>query len=278
MYHNKRFMIRRTQLYVPSMSEKMIMKSVELNADSIIFDLEDAVPPEEKDIARKLLLKALKELDWGKKELCVRINPLQNPESFSDLLVLSREDKIECLVVPKAENDLSFLYKASGKRIFPLIETAKGLTKIEDVIRSEGVNGVSYGIADLALSLGGDYKFYERNLYIKTLIVSVARTYDVDPIDKVFFDLKDTEGFKRECEEAKRLGYVGKQVIHPSQIGIANEVFSPSKEEVEWALRVVEAYEKARKEGKGAIRLDDTLIDYVHYKLAKRIMEFGGNK
>ncbi|QGR19732.1 HpcH/HpaI aldolase/citrate lyase family protein [Stygiolobus azoricus] len=269
-------MIRRTQLYVPAISEKMIRKSVELNADSIIFDLEDAVPPEEKDTARKLLSKALKELDWGKKELCVRINPLQSPESFSDLLVLSREDKIDCLVVPKAENDLSFLYKATGKRIFPLIETAKGLTKIEDIIRSEGVDGVSYGIADLALSLGGDYKFYEGNLYIKTLIVSVARTYDVDPVDKVFFDLKDMEGFKRECEEAKRLGYVGKQVIHPSQISIANEVFSPSREEVEWASRVIEAYEKARKEGKGAIRLDDKLIDYVHYKLAKRIMEFGG--
>ncbi|WP_221290029.1 HpcH/HpaI aldolase/citrate lyase family protein [Stygiolobus caldivivus] len=269
-------MIRRTQLYVPSVSEKMVKKSVELNADSIIFDLEDAVPPEEKDTARKTLLKFLKELDWGDRELCVRINPLQSPDSFADLAALFNEEKVDCLVVPKAENDLSFLHKATGKGVLPLIETAKGLTKIEEIVRSEGVIGISYGIADLALSLGGDYKWYEGNQYIKTLIVSVARAYDVDPIDKVFFDLKDTDGFRRECEEAKKLGYVGKQVIHPSQVMIANEVFSPSREELEWASRVVEAYEKARKEGKGAIRLDDKLIDYVHYKLAKRVIEFRG--
>ena len=267
-------MIRRSQLYVPANSEKMIRKSTELEADSVIFDLEDAVPPEEKENARNLLSKLVKELEWGKKELCVRINPLQTVESFSDLLTVSKLEKINCIVVPKAENDLSFLHKATGKILIPLIETAKGLVKIEDIIRSEGVSAVSYGIADLSLSLGGDYKFYERNEYVKTLIVSVAKAYDVDPIDKVYFDLKDLEGFKRECEEAKKLGYVGKQVIHPSQIGIANTVFSPSKEEIEWAMRVVDAYEKARKEGRGAIRLDDKLVDYVHYRIAKRILEF----
>lgn len=267
-------MIRRSQLYVPSISEKMIRKSVDLRADSIIFDLEDAVPPEDKEKARELLSKLLKELDWGKRELCVRINSLQLSDSFKDLALVSREDKINCIVVPKAENDLSFLYKATGKAIIPLIETAKGLIKAEEIVRSDGVDAVSYGVADLSLSLGGDYNFYEKNEYVKTFIVAVAKAYDIDAIDKVYFDLKNLEGFRRECEEAKKLGYVGKQVIHPSQIDIANEVFSPSKEEIEWAKRVIEAYENAKKEGRGAIRLDDKLVDYVHYKIAKRIIQF----
>ncbi|QGA53754.1 CoA ester lyase [Sulfolobus sp. E5-1-F] len=267
-------MIRRSQLYVPAISEKMIRKSVELKADSIIFDLEDAVPPEDKERARELLIKLVKELDWDKRELCVRVNSLQLLDSYKDITTISREDKITCIVVPKAENDLSFLHKATGKHLIPLIETAKGLVKIEDIVRSEGVVAVSYGAADLSLSLGGDYNFYEKNEYVKTLIVSVARAYDVDAIDKVYFDLKNLDGFRRECEEAKKLGYVGKQVIHPSQIDIANEVFSPSKEEIEWAKRVIEAYEKAKAQGRGAIRLDDKLVDYVHYKIAKRIFEF----
>ncbi|MEM4884755.1 MAG: CoA ester lyase, partial [Saccharolobus sp.] len=170
--------------------------------------------------------------------------------------------------------DISFLYKATGKSLIPLIETAKGVMRIEEIARSEGVVAISYGIADLSLSLGGDYTFYERNEFIKTKVVIAAKTYDIDAIDKVYFDLKNLEGFRRECEEAKKLGYTGKQVIHPSQVEIVNEVFSPSKEELEWARKVIEAYEKAKREGRGAIRLDDKLIDYVHYKIAKRIVEF----
>ncbi|BDC18820.1 CoA ester lyase [Acidianus sp. HS-5] len=252
----------------------MIRKSVELNADSIIFDLEDAVAPEDKEKARDLLVKLLKELDWGKRELCVRINSLQLIESYKDIATIGKEDKINCIVIPKAENDLSFLYMATGKFLIPLIETAKGMTKIEDIARSEGVSAISYGIADLSLSLGGDYTYYEKNEFVKTQIVITAKTYGVDAIDKVYFDLKNLEGFRMECEEAKKLGYLGKQVIHPSQIDIANQIFSPSKEEMEWAKRVIEAYEKAKIEGKGATRLDDKLVDYVHYKIAKKIIEF----
>jgi len=193
-------MIRRSQLYVPAISEKMIRKSIELKADSIIFDLEDAVPPEDKERARELLIKLVKELDWGKRELCVRVNSLQLLDSYKDITRISKDDKITCIVIPKAENDLSFLHKATGKYLIPLIETAKGLVKIEDIVRSEGVVAVSYGAADLSLSLGGDYNFYEKNEYVKTLIVSVARAYDVDAIDKVYFDLKNLDGFRRECE------------------------------------------------------------------------------
>lgn len=241
-------MKRRTQLFVPGISEKMIKKSVELDADSIIFDLEDSVPYEEKENARQLLRKLLKELVWNGKELCVRINPLNTKEGLKDLIFVSELDVIDTVVIPKAEGDLSFVYMVTGKNIEPLVETPKGFLGIEDLIRSEGIVAISYGAADFSLYVSGDLKTYENNEYIKTKIVIVARAYDVDPIDKVYFDLNDLNGFEKECRVAKSLGYIGKQVIHPSQIPIANKIFSASQEEIEWAKRVVEAYENAVKE------------------------------
>jgi len=268
--------VRRSQLYVPAISEKMIRKSIEIPADSIIFDLEDSVPFEEKQNARTLLERMLKENDWKGKELAVRINPLYISESLKDLLLLTSLEKIDLIVVPKAESDLSFIYKLTGKEILPIIETAKGLIRIEDIVRSEGVVGVTYGIADYALSVGGEVKKYESNEYIKTKIVAVAKMYDIDPIDKVYFELKNLDGFRMECVEAKRMGFEGKQVIHPTQVEIANQVFSPSEDEIKWAKEVVRAYENAVNEGRGAIRLNDQLIDAVHYRLAKKILSKAG--
>ncbi|MCY0860188.1 MAG: CoA ester lyase [Sulfolobaceae archaeon] len=270
-------MKRRSQLYVPANNMKMIQKSTTLDADSIVFDLEDAVPSNEKENARNTLAKALSELEWNGKELCVRINSINDKNGIKDLEFVMSLDKINTILVPKAEQDLSFIYKSTGKNIIPIIETSKGVVNIENVIRSEGVVAVTYGAADLALSVYGDIKEYEKNIYIKTLIVLNAKAYDIDAIDKVYFDLKDLEGFKNEALEAKRLGYVGKQVIHPSQISIANEVFTPSKEEVEWAKKVISAYEEMIKQGKGALRVDDKLVDAVHYKLAKKILELSGS-
>lgn len=268
-------LIRRSQLYTPGNNERMIRKAAaEINADSVIIDLEDAVPINYKDDARRLIKDLLPQLDWGDKEVCVRVNGLDTPFFYDDISVVSKIDTVKCIVVPKAENDLSFIYRATGKEVEPIIETAKGLLRIEEVVRSEGVTAVSYGIADYALSVNGDVKAYEQNPLLKTLVVAVAKTYGVDPIDRVFFDIKDTEGFRRDCIEAKSLGYVGKQVIHPSQVEIANEVFAPSKEEIEWAKKVVEAYENAVRMGKGAISLEGQLVDNVHYRLAKRILDF----
>ncbi len=262
-------------MFVPGNNEHMIRKAaLELKPDSVIIDLEDAVPIDSKETARKLIRELLPQLDWGNKELCVRVNDPKTPFFYADIDTVSKIDIVKCIVVPKAEFDLSFLYKATGKEIEPLIETAKGLLRIEDVVRSEGVTAVSYGVADFALSVGGLLQAYEPNQVLKTLVVSAAKAYGVDPIDRVYFDIKNLDGFRRDCVEAKSLGYVGKQVIHPSQIPIANEVFSPSKEEIEWARRVVEAYERAVKEGRGAISLDGQLVDHVHYKLAKRILDF----
>ncbi|AEB95798.1 citryl-CoA lyase [Metallosphaera cuprina Ar-4] len=247
----------------------MIEKSVEIPADSIVFDLEDSVPLEDKEKARENLRNSLSTYSWKGKELCVRINQVTIKDGIKDLLLLSEID-VNLILVPKAEGRLDFIYKATGKKVEPIVETPRGVVEMEDLVRSEGVEAISYGAADLALHSEGKISGYEGNVYLMTRLVMTARAYDVDPIDKVYFDLKNQDGFRREAEYAKSLGFAGKQVIHPSQVLIANEVFSLTEDEMKFYREIVESYEKALKEGKGAIRLRDQLVDQVHYKIAKR--------
>src|SRR5206468_3213141 len=256
-----RTMRRRSQLYVPANNPRMIAKAATLDADSIVFDLEDGVPLGEKASARKGLPSAIREADWGPREIAVRINALGTDDGERDLAALRSEPRIDSLVVPKAESDLSSAAKGTGKGLIPLIETARGLLRIEEVVRSEGVVAVSYGAGDLAASVGGDIEAYGRNVTVKTLVVVAAAAYGLDAIDKVFFDLADEEGFRAEALEAKRLGYAGKQVVHPDQVRLSNEVFSPTVDELRNAKEIVESYEAAARAGKGAIRVGDRLLD-----------------
>ena len=268
--------MRRSQLYVPGNNEKMIRKASELGADSVILDLEDSVPPQEKSKARRQVRELVDSLDWGRKELCVRINSPSTPEGKKDMAELGRVESVNIAVIPKAETDLSFAAKATGKEIMPLIETPKGLLRIEEVIRSERVTAVSYGVADFAAAVGGDVKAYENNQYLKTKVITAASAYGIDALDRVFFALKDLKGFEADANEGRALGYVGKQVIHPDQVKIANRVFSPTQNEVEWSRKVVKTYQDSVRLGRGAIRIDDMLLDAVHYRIAKRTLENAG--
>ncbi len=269
-------MKRRSQLYVPANNPRMLEKSTALEADSVILDLEDAVPPDQKVPTRVSLPAELRRLDWGSREVCVRVNALSTPEGPGDVRALTTAERIRTLVIPKAEDDLSSVAKGSGKNLLPLVETARGLTRIEDVVRSEGVVAVSYGAGDLAVSVGGDIRAYARNVYVKTRIVTVAAAYGVDAIDRVYFDLQDADGFRAEAIEARGLGFVGKQVVHPNQVAWANEIFSPNPEEAAWAREIVSAYESAARGGTGAIRVRDQVVDAVHYRWARKVLERAG--
>lgn len=265
--------MRRSQLYVPANSEKMLRKSTTIPCDSVIIDLEDAVPLAEKRTARLEVKRLLRELDWGNREVCLRINQMSSIVAFQDIVELCSEENVETLVVPKAESGLEALHRATSKMLIPIIESPRGFIKLEDLVRDEGVIALTYGSGDLALSMGGTTESYGRNPYVRTMIVMTANAYGVDAIDKVFFDLKDSNGFKEEAVEARGLGYVGKQVIHPSQVDLANKVFSPTADELSWAERVLQAYEGATKAGRGAVSLDGHLIDEVHHKLARQILK-----
>jgi Citrate lyase beta subunit len=260
-------------LFVPANDERKIRKVLDIKPDSVIFDLEDSVPVEEKENARNFLLKILKEMEFKNIEVCVRINSIYTIEGLKDIIALTSLDNVNCIVIPKAEGDLSFIHKITGKNLMGIIETPKGITKIEEIARSEGIVAITWGPADLALSIGGNIEAYESNIFIRTLIPIVASAYGIDAIDKVYFNVEDIEGFKKECYEAKKLGYVGKTLIHPNQVNLANEIFKPTKEEIEWAKKIVDIYQEYYKKGKGAIKIEGKLIDYVHYKLAKKILE-----
>jgi len=254
----------------------MIAKAAAIEADSILFDFEDAVPPNEKESARRSLGSALRKADWGHRELGVRINVPGTPDGERDLAALAAEPLISMLVVPKAESDLSPLSKATGKALIPIVETARGVLHVEDVVRSGGVVAVTYGAGDLATSVGGDVEAYGRNIYVKTRLVIAAAAYGLEAIDRVFFDLEDDDGFRAEALEAKHLGFVGKQVVHPNQVRLANEVFTPTEDETRWAKEVVAAYEAAARAGRGAVRVRDRLVDAVHYRGAKKTLERAG--
>jgi citrate lyase subunit beta/citryl-CoA lyase len=265
--------MRRSQLYVPGNNERMIAKSSTLDSDSVILDLEDAVPASEKTDARKLVCRMAGELDWGLRELCVRVNPVGSKEFMSDLAAIKQQKRIQTILVPKAERRMPGISKSSGKALIPIVETAAGFLRVGEIARSGGVVALTYGAADYAASVGGSISAYLGNETIKTTIAAVAGDHGLEAIDNVFFDLNDREGFRREATLARSLGFVGKQVIHPSQIALANEIFSPSKEEVEWAARVLEAYGKASASRIGAVAVDGKLVDAVHYRLARGIME-----
>ncbi len=258
---------------MPANEEKKIRKSVSLEADSIIFDLEDSVPDEAKAGARGLLSSLLNELDWGARELCVRINRITEGYSTEDLEAVSKMEKIDSIVLPKIEVESSRVFEKTGKKIIALIETARGLLRLREIAESKGLVAISFGPQDYANSVRGDVSVYSSNLYVRTAIVAAARANDLDPIDGVYFDLADLSGFRAEAMSARELGFSGKQVVHPSQIDVANEVFSPSAEELLEATRIVKIYENASKESTGALRVNDRLIDAVHYRRAKDLLE-----
>ena len=266
-------MLRRSQLYVPGNSEKMVTKAAALDADSVILDLEDAVPASEKAGARTVIARLSKELDWGKKELCVRVNAVGTPEHSADISAVRRIERVDSVLIPKAEGDCSVVGRRSAKSLIPIVETAGGLMTLGELSRSRGVVAMSYGAGDYASSVGGSVEAYLDNAVVKTLIVAASRSSGVEAVDNVFFDLQDLAGFRAQALAARSLGFTGKQVIHPSQIPVANEAFSPSEKEVEWATRIVREVERAGAQKRGAIRVDDKLVDAVHYRLAKGILE-----
>ena len=267
-------LLRRSQLFVPGNEERKIRKSTTLDADSIILDLEDAVPENGKTGAREALRVWLKDLDWDpRKELCVRINKTSNGSySQADLDAVKGMEKVSTIVLPKIEGRASKIHEYTGKNLLGLVETAKGLMNIREIAESRGAVAMSFGPQDYANSVRGNVVEYTSNRGILAAMVAAARANDLDPLDGVYFELNNLEGFRQVAQVAKDLGCSGKQVVHPSQIAIANEVFSPNPEEIAEATRIIELYEKAGERNTGALRVDDRLIDAVHYRRAKDLL------
>jgi len=288
--------LHRSELAVPGSQPKFFEKAATSAADVIFLDLEDAVAPDEKVQARKNIIEALNDIDWGIKTMTVRINGLDTHYMYRDVVdVVEQAGKRVDMMVTQIEAAMGH-NKRIGFSI--LIETALGMMNVDQIAGASPRNeALHFGVADYAAStrarttnIGGANEGYailttaepegaERQVhwgdqwhYALARMVVAARANGLRPIDGPFGDFSDPEGFRAAAMRAATLGCEGKWAIHPSQITLANEVMTPSEAEVTKARRILEAMAEAEKEGKGAVTLDGRLIDIASIRQAEGLV------
>lgn len=270
----------RSLLFVPGNNHRFIEKARTLNADIVCLDLEDSVPPAEKDKAREMIRNVL---NTGRfeAEVYVRVNPFDSNLIHDDIKAVLC-NRLDGIVIPKVNTpeeviEVSRIIDESNTRveIMPSIESAKGVVNAYSIASaSSRVSALVFGIFDFLHDMGIEYK--ENGLgytYARAKIPVDARAAGVYAIDAIWQRVDDIDGLIKDATIAKELGYKGKSIIHPKHIESVHRVFLPSKEEVEWAKKVVEALEDSIKQGKGAVRVDGKMVDAVHYKRAKAILD-----
>jgi citrate lyase subunit beta/citryl-CoA lyase len=280
----------RSLIFVPGNSMRFVEKAKALAADIICFDLEDSVPDDEKDAARRIIAETLLARRQEYSGIVyVRTN---SPESglIPDDLKAVLQEGIDGIVVPKV-NDVSEMLeikkhivmlekerKTDKIALMPSIETARGVVNAYLIASAEErIKALVFGVFDFLYDMRLDYDEHDPlgYSYVRAKIPVDARAAGVHAIDAIWQKIDDIDGLIRDATMARSLGYSGKSIIHPSQIEPVHKVFRPSKNEVEWAKKVVQALGQAMKKGtgRGAIRLEGKMIDVVHYKQAKAILD-----
>jgi|TARA_B100000780_G_scaffold151056_1_gene105541 malyl-CoA/(S)-citramalyl-CoA lyase len=305
--------LNRSELAIPGSQPQMFEKAAKLDVDVIFLDLEDAVAPDEKEQARKNIIKALNEIDWGNKSMSVRINGLDTHYMYRDVVDIVEQagERLDLIMIPKVgtaadvyavDMMVTQIEAAKGykKRIGfeHIIETALGMQNVSEIAAASPRNeSLHFGVADYAAStrarttiIGGvneDYsvltdpaKDGSRDVhwgdmwhYALARMVVAARANGLRPIDGPFGDFSDPDGYRAAAKRAAVLGCEGKWAIHPSQAALANEVMSPSDSEVDRAERILKAMADAEMAGKGAVSLDGRLIDYASIRQAEVLIE-----
>jgi citrate lyase subunit beta / citryl-CoA lyase len=288
---------RRCELATPASSERMCEKAAGSGADLVFLDLEDACAPVAKEGARAIAVNALTQLDWGDTVRAVRVNGLETPWCHGDVIevVTGARDALDVLIVPKARTArdvwwvdvlLTQLETKLGMRkrigLEVLVEESEGLANAVEIARSSPrLEAIIFGAGDLSASQRarvdgnfdpvGDYPgdFWH---FARFQVVTAARVAGIDAVDAPFPAYQDPDGYRRSATQASLLGFDGKWAIHPSQIAIAHEVFSPTPEEIAEAEEAIEIYRKAEADGVGAIGRDGKLVDAAHMRLAHNIL------
>lgn len=305
--------LHRSELAVPGSNPRMLEKAPHAGADVVFLDLEDAVAPDDKAQARVNIIEALRTYDWSKCAVSIRINGLDTHYAYRDLvdIVEACGDKLDTILIPKVGSaaDVYFVstllsqieaYKGYAPiNIHVLIETAMGMANVEEIARTcpERMEAMVFGVADYAASvrarttqIGGAnpeygmladadaqgfraYHWGDQWHYAISRMVSACRAYGLRPIDGPFGDFGDPDGFRAAARRAAAMGCEGKWAIHPSQVALANEVFTPTEKEVTRARRILVEMEQAAKEGKGAVSLDGRLIDAASIRMAENVVK-----
>jgi len=303
--------LHRSELAVPGSNPAMFEKAAKSAADIVFLDCEDAVAPDDKEMARRNIVQALNEIDWGTKTMMVRINGLDTHYMYRDVVdIVEACPRLDMILIPKvgvpqdvyAVDMMVTQIEAAKKRtkrigFEVLIETALGMANVEAIAQSsKRLEAMSFGVADYAAStrarttvIGGVNKdsvvltdrdeagnrqaFWTDPWHAaQTRMLVACRAYGLRPIDGPFGDFGDPDGYVSAANRAAVLGYEGKWAIHPSQIELANQVFTPSEAEVTKARRILEAMAQAAREGKGAVSLDGRLIDIASIRMAEALL------
>jgi len=305
--------LHRSELAVPGSNTRMLEKAPNSGADVVFLDLEDAVAPDDKAQARKNVIEALNDLDWSDCAVSVRINGLDTHYCYRDIVDVVEQagDKLDTILIPKVGTPADILFvstlleqieaarKIKQINIHILIETALGMANVESIAQTcpERLEAMVFGVADYAAStqarttqMGGANPDYfmlthpdnegsrERHWgdqwhFAISRMVVACRAYGLRPIDGPFGDIQDPEGYKAVARSVAALGVEGKWAIHPSQIALANEVFTPPEAEVDRARRILLAMDQAAKEGRGAVALDGRLIDAASIRQAQVMVD-----
>jgi malyl-CoA/(S)-citramalyl-CoA lyase len=303
--------LHRSELAVPGSNPAMFEKAANSAADIVFLDVEDAVAPDDKAQARKNIIQGLNDIDWGRKTMMVRINGLDTHYMYRDVVdIVEACPRLDMILIPKVGTPadvyaidmmVTQIETAMGrtKRIGfeVLIETALGMANVEAIAQSsKRLEAMSFGVADYAAStrarttvIGGvnkdsgvltdrdadgnrEYFWTDPWHAAQTRMMVACRAYGLRPIDGPFGDFGDPDGFVSAANRAAVLGYEGKWAIHPSQIALANQVFTPSEAEVTRARRIIEAMNEAAKAGKGAVSLDGRMIDIASIRMAEALL------
>jgi citrate lyase subunit beta/citryl-CoA lyase len=269
---------RRSVLYMPASNQRAIEKARTLACDTVILDLEDAVAPDAKDLARRQAIDAVRAGGFGRREVVIRINALDTPWGAADLeaAVAAKPDGI---LVPKISTaDELARYAAHTKEtpLWAMIETCAAIMHVREIgaaSREIGAAAWVMGTNDLAKEMRSQLDLDRAPFHAAlSLVVLAARTYGISPVDGVYNDIADTEGLQRQCRQGVAFGFDGKTLIHPSQIDAANAAFSPTADEIVWAQRIVDAFGLPENASKGAIRLDGKMVERLHLEQATRAL------
>jgi citrate lyase subunit beta / citryl-CoA lyase len=272
---------RRSVLYMPGANARALEKARSLPADGLILDLEDAVAPDAKEMARNQVCAAVKAGGYGNRELIVRVNGLETPWGKADIAAAAAAAP-DAILLPKVEaasqvteaKSLMRQHNAPEKtQIWCMLETPMGILHAERIAASsEGIGCFVMGTSDLTKDLHARHTAMRLPMLTSlSICLLAARAYGIDILDGVHLDLADSAGFEEACRQGVELGFDGKTLIHPNQIEPCNRIFAPSEAEVAQAQKIIAAFEAAQAEGKGVVLLDGKLIENLHVEAAKRL-------
>ena len=273
--------ILRSALYMPGINQKAMDKALKLDCDAVILDLEDAVDVSKKEESRQLVKRQIENNDYGSKQVVVRVNDLNTKWGESDVAAFANS-RIQAILVPKVSEigDVSRIAEVLNRLgselpVWIMVETPLAIININELASQPRVTALVMGTSDLVVDLCAEHLEERQNIsYALQRSIIAARAFGKKILDGVHLDFRDLDSLRNVCRLGKSMGFDGKTLIHPDQILVANQSFSPSEAELEKAKRLIDVWRSAQAQGSGVVELEGSLVESLHVEEAKRLLSF----